>query len=1185
MRFKKMQSECVTFGALCFTKLKGDLQNTAKSNDKGAACCYLGPCSEMRNSCNVMYLVATGPDAGSYRHTTVPEDQLIWPEKHVMAFTRKFEDLHTVAAPGEVFSKLGGPILSKEPEEATKSPKANKPMYEQTQETLDREHRVPEWQNKNSMCPACRGGHRKHTYRGDGPRRCRWAGLDEEKVKILRREGSELADDTRKDQLMQDVATNVAVKGMTWSEAYRQFLDEVKDILNQKLAKVFGVSEHYDVVRRVNSSTNRAKYRGTGAKIQSGVLSGEMQSGVLSGEISDFENSARIAWVQFHKYGDEGVESDQADGLFAYVTEHAPVHGEQEVVHCDAAAVSGEHIRASQFEDVKLDDIIQAYRIDADTGKPKFRKNWNDLQTEFDQMMITERDRVEFTGRDYYLQADDELEEAVHYARYGEYYGMLGVYVTRNMSKSEKSSPKGQAAMASELLKVLDMNTFGQPVHEDDALRNSPQGTRSKFCMLTYLKGVESKNPVAYTFARPKTVAIVGGRIAEDVICERDTKQHVSKGSKILSVQYANGKNDADLSAFTGKKSGVVTVVLDEPKYKGRLVVLGNKIYRLRDGTQTYPTGKADGLHGDVASLAAFRSVASHSTRAGYVMESADVANAYLNAPWPEKKPLHYLSLDLQIYKLLPAKWRDLVDASGGWQKALLPMERCLYGHPLSGFIWISQLHNWLIEHGFKEVVGTKALYQKGKVLVCGYVDDLAVAGPAADVAELWDELDSSRRNRAGKPGTYDLREVGECKEFLGIKVNRYKCETGNGFVVDLVSEDYCDTIIKAFETDFQSGDDDDDDSMICVDGSRLSMASAKKPKAAKKSNKKLTKVQLEEQCRIGGLSTEGTKADLISRLEKTKQVRQKVNNVGVYRVDASSSRIYSAKTSMHGRKVKGVQPKLVPMTAEQNEKIKDQHLWESVVPTKRVQKLMGQLLWISRCTRTDVSYATSRLASAISRWNDKIHTPILRQVIGYLKQTRSKVLRFKPENPKLKTRLEIHTDASWHVPRSQSGFVLVKVQYEVNDKGEPVDTFKPIVLALLDWGSKRQSLTADSSAASELVAAHYGVREALPLALDLIKFWSVEQKVALRIDNQAIVHVAHSGATKGLTWLGAKPMNIRAGCIYDCAELGLLQTEFIDTKGQLADIGTKALDRLMLQAEIQKLGIVDPSGSLFSQC
>ena len=61
--------------------------------------------------------------------------------------------------------------------------------------------------------------------------------------------------------------------------------------------------------------------------------------------------------------------------------------------------------------------------------------------------------------------------------------------------------------------------------------------------------------------------------------------------------------------------------------------------------------------------------------------------------------------------------------------------------------------------------------------------------------------------------------------------------------------------------------------------------------------------------------------------------------------------------------------------------------------------------------------------------------------------------------------------------------------------------------------------------------------------------------------------------------------MNIRAGCIYDCAELGLLQTEFIDTKGQLADIGTKALDRLMLQAEIQKLGIVDPSGSLFSQC
>ena len=49
-------------------------------------------------------------------------------------------------------------------------------------------------------------------------------------------------------------------------------------------------------------------------------------------------------------------------------------------------------------------------------------------------------------------------------------------------------------------------------------------------------------------------------------------------------------------------------------KYKGRIVVLGNKIYRLDSGKQVYPNGKTEGWCGDVASLAAFRSVAAHAT-------------------------------------------------------------------------------------------------------------------------------------------------------------------------------------------------------------------------------------------------------------------------------------------------------------------------------------------------------------------------------------------------------------------------------------------------------------------------------------------------------------------------------------------------------------------------------------------
>ena len=230
----------------------------------------------------------------------------------------------------------------------------------------------------------------------------------------------------------------------------------------------------------------------------------------------------------------------------------------------------------------------------------------------------------------------------------------------------------------------------------------------------------------------------------------------------------------------------------DQQKLKGRIVVLGNRIYILGSGRETFPKGKDFGLFGDVASLAAFRSVAYHSTKEGYVLESADVANAYLNASWPDDQEPHFLRVDRQIYELLPDEWKTAVDANGGPGRALLSMQKCLYGHPLSGFLWIQQLHTWLKNNRYEPVEGTKALYRRGNVLVCAYVDDLAVAGPRDEVDQLWAALCKTRG------GEYDLREVGDCTEFLGVQVGRTKVE--HGWRVELSMEDYCKSIVKSFE-------------------------------------------------------------------------------------------------------------------------------------------------------------------------------------------------------------------------------------------------------------------------------------------------------------------------------------------------------------------------------------------------
>jgi hypothetical protein len=149
---------------------------------------------------------------------------------------------------------------------------------------------------------------------------------------------------------------------------------------------------------------------------------------------------------------------------------------------------------------------------------------------------------------------------------------------------------------------------------------------------------------------------------------------------------------------------------------------------------------------------------------------------------------------------------------------------------------------------------------------------------------------------------------------------------------------------------------------------------------------------------------------------------------------------------------------------------------------------------------------------------------------------------------------------------------VLAVVQYK-----DPENRQDPTVCGLLDWNSNKQSITADSSAASELVSAHFGARNSLSMAVSLRLFWGLTKRpIALRIDNKAVLDIAKSGASKGLTWLATKPFGIRAGCLHDLTDLGVVAPEFIGTEGQLADLNTKALARVKLAAILEKLNVID---------
>ena len=60
----------------------------------------------------------------------------------------------------------------------------------------------------------------------------------------------------------------------------------------------------------------------------------------------------------------------------------------------------------------------------------------------------------------------------------------------------------------------------------------------------------------------------------------------------------------------------------------------------------------------------------------------------------------------------------------GGPAHALFPMERCLYGHPLSGHLWVERFLKYLLSKGFTADPGDPAFLQRNKTRVCVYVDD-----------------------------------------------------------------------------------------------------------------------------------------------------------------------------------------------------------------------------------------------------------------------------------------------------------------------------------------------------------------------------------------------------------------------------------------------------------------------------
>ena len=73
----------------------------------------------------------------------------------------------------------------------------------------------------------------------------------------------------------------------------------------------------------------------------------------------------------------------------------------------------------------------------------------------------------------------------------------------------------------------------------------------------------------------------------------------------------------------------------------------------------------------------------------------------------------------------------------------VVPLERNLYGHPLSGLLWESQFERILLKHGWEKVPNSECLFvhrEKGLFLSV-YVDAIKLAGKKQNLDPMWKVL------------------------------------------------------------------------------------------------------------------------------------------------------------------------------------------------------------------------------------------------------------------------------------------------------------------------------------------------------------------------------------------------------------------------------------------------------------
>lgn len=217
---------------------------------------------------------------------------------------------------------------------------------------------------------------------------------------------------------------------------------------------------------------------------------------------------------------------------------------------------------------------------------------------------------------------------------------------------------------------------------------------------------------------------------------------------------------------------------------------------------------------------------------------------------------------------------------------------------------------------------------------------------------------------------------------------------------------------------------------------------------------------------------------------------------------------------------------------------------------SKMYQSITGSLLYLAQCTRYDLCYAVNQLTRACSK-PAQAHMTAAKHALRYL--------RGKPDLPIVfkrgQFRIAAFADASFGANpdnrKSTTGYLFF------------------LGGGLISFGTKTQSLTAQSTVESELQAISYGAKEAVYLSNLLLELkFDNFKPISIKSDSSGALSLAANSMFSSRT----KHIALRFFFLRELIKRRRITVHHVPTQAMLADIATKYLDKHKFNSILQQI-------------